>query len=333
MHRLLITPGDPAGIGLDLALELATITSDDELVLVCDPALLMARAHLLQRDIRIDEIQLSDDPSHTALGVIKVIPVMASSAALPGQPDPSNSAYVIACLDVACDACLAGQADALVTGPINKAIINDAGIAFSGHTEHLQRRCGVERVVMMLATHQLKVALVTTHLPLRAVPDAVTPQRIDQILTILLQGLRQDFGLAQPRILVAGLNPHAGENGYLGDEEINVITPTLEAWRTRGESVIGPLPADTLFTEHWLAQCDAALAMYHDQGLPVLKHAGFGKAVNITLGLPIVRTSVDHGTAYDLAGKGTCHSGSFLQAIAFARNMAKVRANATASPL
>lgn len=326
MQRILITPGDPAGIGLDLALEVLDHHTDVELVLICDPALLTARAAHLNRPMRLLEIDLADTPVPTESGVIKVVSVQAAVPAIPGHPDSRNSHYVIACLNLASDACQSGHADALVTGPINKAIINDAGIAFTGHTEHLQRRCGVEQVVMMLATGSLKVALLTTHLPLRDVPDAITKTRIDQILAILLTGLQQDFGLPRPRILVAGLNPHAGENGYLGKEESLIITPALDQWRAQGAAIIGPLPADTLFTEHWLSQSDAVLAMYHDQGLPVLKHAGFGQAVNITLGLPIVRTSVDHGTAYDLAGKGTCHSGSFLQAIAFARTMAHARA-------
>lgn len=332
MQRILITPGDPAGIGLDLALEVLNHQTDIELVLICDPALLTARAELLHRTIRVLEIDLTDAPAATESDVIKVVSVPAAVPAVPGQPDARNSHYVIACLDLASDACQSGQADALVTGPINKAVINDANIAFTGHTEHLQRHCGVEQVVMMLATANLKVALVTTHLPLKAVSDAITRDRIDQVLAILLAGLQKDFGLAKPRILVAGLNPHAGENGYLGDEEIKVISPALDHWRAQGASLIGPLPADTLFTEHWLSQSDAVLAMYHDQGLPVLKHAGFGQAVNITLGLPIVRTSVDHGTAYDLAGKGTCHSGSFLQAIAFARTMAQSRTKQTVTP-
>lgn len=324
--RLLITPGDPAGIGPDLALEVAQLKLDYELVIVADPTVMAERARCLHQHLRFIEISIDSPITPHEPGTLKIIPVLAAQAVTPGTPDPRNSTYVLDCLNVATDACLAGDAAGLITGPINKATINDAGLPFTGHTEHLQSRCGVDQVVMMLATAELKVALVTTHLPLRQVADAITPKRLDQILSILIYGLQKDFGLPAPRILVAGLNPHAGENGYLGLEEHSIIEPTLNAWRERGANLVGPLPADTLFTAPWLAQADAVLAMYHDQGLPVLKYAGFGRAVNITLGLPIVRTSVDHGTAYDLAGKGTCHSGSFLQAIQFARNIAVVRA-------
>lgn len=327
--RLLITPGEPAGIGPDLALEVAHLDVDFELVLVADPSVISERALCLNRQIRLIEIDINSPVTPHEPGTLKIIPVLAPQPVVPGIPDARNSAYVIRCLDVTTDACLSGNAAGLITGPINKATINDADIPFTGHTEHLQRRCGVDQVVMMLATDDLKVALVTTHLPLRAVADAITVERLDQILSILISGLQTDFGLAAPRILVAGLNPHAGENGYLGTEEQTIIEPTLAAWRERGAHLIGPLPADTLFTAPWLAQADAVLAMYHDQGLPVLKYAGFGQAVNITLGLPIVRTSVDHGTAFDLAGKGTCHVGSFLQAVHIARNMAAIRATTT----
>ena len=230
---------------------------------------------------------------------------------------------MLATLETAARACLDGVLDGMVTGPVHKGVINEAGVAFSGHTEFLQALCGVERVVMMLATDELRVALVTTHLPLREVADAITPERLGQVARILDRDLRAWFGLEQPRILVAGLNPHAGEGGHLGREEIEVIEPTLARLRQEGLSLTGPLPADTLFTPHWLEQADAVLAMYHDQGLPVLKYQGFGRAVNVTLGLPIVRTSVDHGTALDLAGTGTADAGSLHTAIRVAGHMAR----------
>ena len=243
----------------------------------------------------------------------------------PGQLNTALVPAVLASLTRACDGCLDGGFDALITAPLHKAVINDAGIAFSGHTEFLQERCGVERVVMMLTCPGLRVALATTHLPLRDVADAITPTRLKQVLRILHADLRDKFGIAQPRIYVTGLNPHAGEGGHLGREEIEIIEPTLAALREEGLSLIGPLPADTLFTPQHLQQADAVLAMYHDQGLPVLKHAGFGNAVNITLGLPIIRTSVDHGTALTLAGTGLANAGSLKAAIHEALAMINAR--------
>ena len=249
---------------------------------------------------------------------------------LAGQLDAANSQYVLDTLTVAARGCLNGSFDGMVTAPVHKGVINEAGIAFSGHTEFLQELCGVERVVMMLATEELRVALVTTHLPLKNVSAAITPQRLAQVTRILNADLQTFFGIEQPRILVAGLNPHAGEGGHLGREEIEVIEPTLEQLRAEGIQLTGPLPADTLFTPHWLDNADAVLAMYHDQGLPVLKFQGFGRAVNITLGLPIVRTSVDHGTALDLAGTGKADAGSLHTAIRVGEHMARCRKAAQA---
>jgi 4-hydroxythreonine-4-phosphate dehydrogenase len=238
-----------------------------------------------------------------------------------GRLNVANASYVLKCLDTAVDGCLAGGFDALVTGPVHKGIINDAGIAFSGHTEYLAARCDTPRVVMMLATEGLRVALATTHLPLAQVSAAITPTELTTTLRILIQSLQTQFGIARPRILVCGLNPHAGESGHLGLEEIDVIAPVLEGLRGVSAELIGPLPADTLFTPKYLEHADAVLAMYHDQGLPVLKYKGFGRAVNITLGLPIIRTSVDHGTALDLAGTGHIDMGSLNTAITVALEM------------
>jgi 4-hydroxythreonine-4-phosphate dehydrogenase len=249
-----------------------------------------------------------------------------------GQLDVRNARYVLTCLDAAIDACREHRAAALVTGPIQKSTIADAGIPFSGHTEYLAARLGVEQVVMMLVGGGLRVALATTHLPLRAVSDALTPALLDRVLHILAQDLRSRFGIPAPRILVTGLNPHAGESGHLGDEEIRVISPALARGRARGEDLIGPLPADTLFTPAHLEGADAVLAMYHDQGLPVLKMRSFGGGVNVTLGLPIIRTSVDHGTALDLAGTGRSDPGSLREALTLARTLVIGPAAAAAAP-
>ena len=325
--RLLITPGEPGGIGPDLVLQLAThTTGNSEWVAVADPALLRERAEFLKLyDIRFETIDADSQPAPNQKNQVKVIPVTGVQVNEPGKLHSENSPYVVKTLALATDLCLETKAHGMVTGPVQKSIINDAGIAFSGHTEFLQERCGVDQVVMMLATDELKVALVTTHLPLKAVPDAITQELLHRVLKVLTQSLAKDFGLPQAKILVAGLNPHAGEQGHLGREEIDVIEPVLKQWQDKGHQLIGPLPADTLYAKHWLAQADATLAMYHDQGLPVLKHSGFGKAVNITLGLPIIRTSVDHGTALDLAGTGNAQLGSLVTALNYAENMAHHR--------
>jgi len=323
IKRILITPGEPAGIGPDLCLQLEfSHEKNYEIVLVADPEILKQRALVLGIEINIVILSPDTPVSQNLAGTLKVIPLKSSVISTPGNPDSTNSQYLLKCLDFAVDSCINGEAAAMVTGPLNKATINQAGIPFTGHTEYLQKRCSTDDVVMMLATDDLKVALVTTHLPLRAVPDAITQQKLNRVIGILTQSLKEHFGKDNGRILVAGLNPHAGEEGYLGREEIDVITPVIQDWQTKGYNLIGPLPADTLYAKHWLDGADATLAMYHDQGLPVLKHAGFGKAVNITLGLPIIRTSVDHGTAFDLAGTGQANTGSIIQAIKTAIEMA-----------
>lgn len=332
---LLITPGEPAGIGPELTLQLMqhwgqqplpdpglgqSLPEADELRLaaVADPDMLAERAATMGIAVRINVVPTPDAVPPAQAGVLNVLPVPLSVPAQVGQLNPDNADSVLSALGQATDWCRNGQAAALITGPMHKGVINEAGIPFTGHTEFLQARCGVQRVVMMLATEGLSVALVTTHLPLAQVAEAITPERISQVTRILVHDLQTCFGCSEPRILVCGLNPHAGEGGHLGHEEIDTIIPTLDQLRAEGLNLIGPLPADTLFTPHWLNQGDCVLAMYHDQGLPVLKFKGFGHAANITLGLPIIRTSVDHGTALDLAGQGIADPGSLHTALGYA---------------
>lgn len=323
VRRLLITPGEPAGIGPDLVIELAQSAQLAELVAVCDPGLLCERARLLKRPLQIETINLESRPRRHKAGTLRILPVPLAAPAHAGQLNPRNAGYVLHTLRLATRACLAGQAHALVTGPVQKSLINDAGIAFSGHTEFLARLTAAKTPVMMLAAKNLRVALATTHLALKDVPAALTRKNLAAVLRVLHQDLQSKFGIRKPRILVCGLNPHAGESGHLGREEITVIQPVLELLRKGGLDLTGPLPADTLFTPQYLDAADAVLAMYHDQGLPVLKFAGFGEAVNITLGLPIIRTSVDHGTALDLAGSGKAGAGSLRAAVIAAQRMAQ----------
>lgn len=319
---LAVTAGEPAGIGPELCLQLAAEERAAGLVVIASKALLEARNRELGLAISLED-WVPGTVATRAAGALAVYHRDGLATTKAGQLDRANSAYVLDTLTVATRGCLDGTFDGMVTGPVHKGVINDAGIDFSGHTEFLQQLCGVERVVMMLATDELRVALVTTHLPLSQVPAAITPERLSQVTRILNRDLTRFFGLQRPRILVAGLNPHAGEGGHLGREELDIIEPTLDALRAEGLLLTGPLPADTLFTPHWLDKADAALAMYHDQGLPVLKFQGFGRAVNITLGLPIVRTSVDHGTALDLAGTGRADIGSLRQAVRVGEHMAR----------
>jgi len=326
---LALTAGEPAGIGPELCLQLAGEIRQPGIVVIASKSLLLARANTLGLRVELHDWQ-PGQPPETRAGHLSVRHVDGCHSETAGCVDTANSQYVLDTLTIAAEGCLKGDFDGMVTAPVHKGVINEAGIAFSGHTEFLQELCGVERVVMMLATEELRVALVTTHLPLKGVPEAITPERITQVTRILNADLKTFFGIEHPRILVAGLNPHAGEGGHLGREEIEVIEPTLEKLRAEGLELTGPLPADTLFTPHWLENADAALAMYHDQGLPVLKFQGFGRAVNITLGLPIVRTSVDHGTALDLAGTGKADAGSLHTAIRVGEQMALCRKAANA---
>lgn len=323
--RIALTPGDPAGIGPDLCLQLAQRKQDVELVAICDPDLMEARAATLQLPFSYRTLEVGSVPVTTRAGELCILPVPLLDPVTCGHPDPGNARYVLNTLDRAVEGCMDSSFSAMVTGPVNKAVINEAGISFSGHTEYLAVATETSRVVMLLATEGLRVALVTTHVPLSAVCPLITPERLELVLRILHTGLHLNFGLDQPRITVCGLNPHAGEGGHLGREEIDTIIPVLEKLRAQGFMLTGPLPADTVFNQDRLGEADAVLAMYHDQGLPVLKHMGFGKAVNITLGLPIIRTSVDHGTAHELAGTGRANTGSLQAALQCAVNIAQLR--------
>ncbi|KIP88682.1 MULTISPECIES: 4-hydroxythreonine-4-phosphate dehydrogenase PdxA [Pseudomonas] len=322
--RFALTPGEPAGIGPDLCLLLATQRQAHALICIASSALLKARAVELGLTISLIETAPGNWPQQPApAGSLYVWDTPLGQPVTTGKLDKTNAAYVLQTLTRAGQGCLDGDFAGLITAPVHKGIINDAGIAFSGHTEFLADLTHTEQVVMMLATHGLRVALVTTHLPLKEVADAITEERLQRVTRILHADLRDKFGIAAPRILVCGLNPHAGEGGHLGREEIDIIEPALQRLRGEGIDLIGPLPADTLFTPKHLEHCDAVLAMYHDQGLPVLKYKGFGAAVNVTLGLPIVRTSVDHGTALDLAGSGRIDCGSLQVALETAYEMAQ----------
>ncbi|MFA3777424.1 4-hydroxythreonine-4-phosphate dehydrogenase PdxA [Yersinia sp. 1652 StPb PI] len=320
-NRIVITPGEPAGVGPDLVVALAQQDWPVELVVCADPALLLARARQLNLPLQLREYQASKPALAQQAGSLTILPVKTATEVIPGKLDVQNSHYVVETLAKACDGAISGEFSALVTGPVQKSIINDAGIPFIGHTEFFADRSLCPRVVMMLATEELRVALATTHLPLLAVPGAITQASLHEVITILDSDLKTKFGISQPQIYVCGLNPHAGEGGHMGHEEIDTIIPALDALRQQGINLIGPLPADTLFQPKYLQHADAVLAMYHDQGLPVLKYQGFGRAVNITLGLPFIRTSVDHGTALELAATGSADVGSFITALNLAIKM------------
>jgi 4-hydroxythreonine-4-phosphate dehydrogenase len=314
---VVVTSGEPAGIGPDLCLALAARDWPCRLAVAADPDLLAARA----RDLGLRAELLATTPAGIAphvRGRLQVLPFRVAQPVVAGRLDPANAEYVLAMLRAAADGCRRGDFDAMVTAPVQKSVINDAGRPFTGHTEFLAELTGAPLPVMLLVAGKLRVALATTHLPLRAVPDALTVDGLLAVLEVLSRGLAERFRLARPRILVCGLNPHAGESGHLGTEDDAVIRPAVVRANALGIAARGPVPADTAFTPRMLADADAVLAMYHDQGLPVLKHAGFGHAVNVTLGLPIVRTSVDHGTALDLAGTGRADAGSLVAALELA---------------
>ncbi len=327
--RLAITPGEPAGIGPDLTIAIAQQAQPYELVAICDPELLKQRAHALGLALNVIPFDASATHRMSAAGEISVLESRLKAPVIAGKLNTANATYVLNTLDLAIATCKSGALDAMITGPVQKSVINDAGIAFSGHTEYLAEKTNTKQVVMMLATEGLRVTLATTHLPLRDIADQITPTLLRDVIGIVHHDLRDVFGIPNPEILVCGLNPHAGEGGHLGAEEIEIIEPVLQQLREEGMSLIGPLPADTLFTPKHLEQADAVLAMYHDQGLPVLKYKGFGNAVNITLGLPIIRTSVDHGTALDLAATGTASLGSMATALQYAENMVKSKLSQT----
>lgn len=323
--RLALTPGEPAGIGPDISIQLAQRTREYDLVVIADPEVLARRARQHGLTLALDSYDPAQPPEPGAPGRLKVLPLPTLTPVTPGRLLPDNAAYVLDCLRRGVAGCLSGEFAGLVTGPVHKGIINQAGVAFTGHTEFLAQLCGAPQVVMMLTAPRLRVALATTHLPLREVSGAITREGLEGTLRIVYQDLNKRFGIARPRILVCGLNPHAGEGGHLGREEIEIIEPALETLRAEGMQLLGPLPADTLFVPRYLDRADAVLAMYHDQGLPVLKYMGFGQAVNITLGLPIIRTSVDHGTALAIAGTDAVDSGSLEAAIRVALAMAQTQ--------
>ena len=323
--RLLLTVGEPAGIGPDICLQLASHALPSGVLLIGDLHCLRSRALALGLSLRLEPWQEGNPWPAPGNGVLYVLDVPLAQPCRPGHLDVANAPAVLASLNKALHLLRAGAADALVTAPVHKGIINDAGIPFTGHTEYLAEACGSPEVVMLLAGRGLRVALATTHLPLAQVAAAITPEGLEGTLRILHRAMREDFALSTPRILVAGLNPHAGEGGYLGHEEQDIIAPVISALQGEGLRISGPWPADTLFTPRLLEDADAVLAMYHDQGLPVLKYHAFGEAVNITLGLPIVRTSVDHGTALDAAGTGRAEGGSLLRALDTAAEIVRNR--------
>lgn len=326
--RIALTAGEPAGIGPDLCVMIAQQPHPAELVVVADSELLLQRAEALGLPLHLEPFDPSSPPTPQQPGELRLLPVPLAQPATAGKLDPANGPYVLETLRQAGQGCIDGIFAAVVTAPVHKGVINDANVPFTGHTEFFAELSGTALPVMMLTADQLRVALATTHLPLRDVAAAITAERLTQVLRILDHDLRTKYAIAQPRILVCGLNPHAGEGGHLGREEIEVIEPVLDDLRAQGLDLVGPLPADTLFTPRQLKDADAVLAMYHDQGLPVLKHVGFGHAVNVTLGLPIVRTSVDHGTALDLAGSGHAEAGSLEAAIHEAIQLSQARAAA-----
>ncbi|WP_104500490.1 4-hydroxythreonine-4-phosphate dehydrogenase PdxA [Acinetobacter indicus] len=321
MLPLYVTSGEPAGIGPDICLHLADRVDERPVVVLADLAMLAQRAQVLNMPVEL--IEYSGQTASSEQGQLYVEHVPLQQAVVMGELNPQNAAYVLEQLRRSADYAMSGKSVGVATAPVQKSVINDAGIAFSGHTEYYQEFAGVPRVVMMLATKTLRVALATTHLPLRAVAEAITAERLHQVIDILIHDLKSKFKIEQPNILVCGLNPHAGEGGYLGMEEIEVINPVLGSYRAQGIQMSLSLPADTLFTPENLKDADAVLAMYHDQGLPVLKSQGFGEAINITLGLPFIRTSVDHGTALSLAGSGLAKSSSLHVAVDLALDLAR----------
>ena len=313
--RIAITTGEPAGIGPDLAVTIAQQSWQVQLVVVASKALIKERAKQLNLPITLQDYDASAKATPQAKSTLTILDIPLDQPAIAGTLDTSNGAYVVETLKVASDKNISGEFDAIVTGPVHKGLINKAGVPFSGHTEYFANQANCADVVMMLATPGLRVALVTTHIPLAYVAKAITYERLQKVTRILHQDLKCKFGITSPKIYACGINPHAGEDGHLGREEIDIMIPAFEELRSEGIDIIGPLPADTIFQEKYLSQADAILTMYHDQGLPVLKYKGFGSSVNITLGLPFVRTSVDHGTALELAGTGQADSGSMMEAI------------------
>lgn len=316
--RIIITPGEPAGIGPDITIKLAQQSWPVELIVVGDPVLLETRAQQLGLPLTLNQCSFSQSAEKQLAGSLKIVPVSLNGPCQPGVLNLENASYVLRCLEIATDYCLEKIAAALVTGPVHKGILNQAGFNFSGHTEFLAQRCGVKDVIMTFVTKEMKVALATTHIPLANVPTAITTDKLVKLIILLHQELQHLFAIANPVILVCGINPHAGEMGHLGREEIDIIEPALAQLKALNINVDGPLPADTIFTEKYLKKADVILGMYHDQVLPVVKYAGFAHAVNVTLGLPIIRTSVDHGTALDVAGTLQADERSLMAALELA---------------
>ena len=328
--RIVISTGEPAGIGPDITIQIAQENIDADIVAIGDPDLFQDRAALIGLPLSLIEFDDAIKQKHIAKS-LRIIPLGTDTPAIAGRLDSQNAAYVLAQLKIACTACLENKFEAMVTAPVQKSVINDAGILFTGHTEFLANLCNQAAPVMMLANKILRVALVTTHLPLSKVSDAITKDHLIQVLQIVDKDLRTRFSIKSPRILVCGLNPHAGENGHLGNEENEIIIPVINRLKDQGLDLTGPQAADTAFTQEMIERFDVIVAMYHDQGLPVLKSQGFGETVNITLGLPIIRTSVDHGTALHLAGTGNTSCSSLTEAVQCAIDMAYHPFNRTAS--
>ena len=323
LPAIAVSSGEPAGIGPDICCELCDEDLPARLAVLGDAEILASRSRELGLDMRFEVLDGARDIAPHRRATMQVIEVHAKNPAIPGRLDSSNARYVLDILELGAGLCLQGECDALVTAPVQKSAISETGVPFTGHTEFLAELTGSEQAVMMLCSGSLRVALVTTHLPLRAVAGALDRERVERIATIASTELTARFGIERPRILVLGLNPHAGEGGTLGDEELTIIEPALAALRARGVDAIGPVSADTAFTPESLDRCDIVLAMYHDQGLPALKASGFGAIVNVTLGLPIVRTSVDHGTALPLAGSGRARHDSLREAVLLAARLAR----------
>jgi 4-hydroxythreonine-4-phosphate dehydrogenase len=322
IKRVAITPGEPAGVGPDLVITIAQQDWPVQLVVIASKSLMQTRATLLNLPLEIEDYDPNTPAKPHKAGTLTVLSMDLAVRCIAGELNASNGSYVVETLRIASEKNMSGEFAAIVTGPVHKGLINRAGIPFSGHTEYFAGQANCSDVVMMLATKGLRVALVTTHIPLAYVSKAITVERLQKVTRILHQDLIAKFGIESPRIYACGINPHAGEDGHLGREEIEVMNPAFEELRQEGIDIVGPLPADTIFQEKYLNDADAILSMFHDQGLPVLKYKGFGSSVNITLGLPFIRTSVDHGTALDLAGKNSADPGSFLAAIKTAIDLA-----------
>ena len=324
--KIAISVGEPAGIGPDILIQTVQKQRKDLLIAYADPDLITERARLLKLPLKFTDPESKDAYSP---GTLSIVPHKLALPCRPGMLNPENSEYVLKCLNAAMDSCVKNETEALVTAPIQKSVIRDANIKFTGHTEYLANKLGTSNQVMMLASDHLRVALVTTHIPLNKVSNSITKEKLIRTIKILNTDLINKFQISKPKILVCGLNPHAGESGYLGTEETKIITPTLRELSTLGIDVVGPLSADTIFNEVNIKQADAFVAMYHDQGLPVIKSLNFGEITNITLGLPIIRTSVDHGTALDLAGTGKSIYKSFERAVHLASELAHNRNEST----